>query len=104
MTWGLLRYTLITATIGEVDKRQSEGGLLYDLGNGQRDIPEVRKLINEVLLRDSLREGFWCNMISPMSQATCNAEAPPFAVRRSGSTAKVLLVMVDVTGSNTLQK
>ncbi|MFO7772678.1 MAG: hypothetical protein R6U93_05390 [Dehalococcoidia bacterium] len=37
-----------------MDKRQSEGGLLYDLGNGQRDIPEVRRLLIEILPCDSV--------------------------------------------------
>ncbi len=58
LTWGLLRYTLITATIGEADKGQTERGLLYDEGNGQWDIPEPGALINEILLWDSVREDF----------------------------------------------
>lgn len=58
MTRWLLPYTLITATIDEVDTGQTEGGVLYDLGNGRRDIPELRTLINEVLLRDSVGEDF----------------------------------------------
>lgn len=58
MTRWLPPYTLITAKIDEVDTGQTEEGVLYDLGNGRQDIPELSKLINEVLLRDSVREDF----------------------------------------------
>src|SRR3989344_4106314 len=33
----------------QVSKEQTENKLLYDLGNGQWDIPELRKLLEEVL-------------------------------------------------------
>ncbi len=41
-----------------VSPQETEGQLLYDLGNGQWDIPALRKLMSEVLPGDNQVEGF----------------------------------------------
>jgi PAS domain-containing protein len=42
----------------QVNKEQTEGRMIYDLGNGQWDIPELRKLLDEILPKDSHFEDF----------------------------------------------
>jgi two-component system, chemotaxis family, CheB/CheR fusion protein len=42
----------------EVKKAEIEGKQLYDLGNGQWDIPELRRLLEEIVPQNSLFEGF----------------------------------------------
>lgn len=42
----------------EVDPAQTEGRLVYDLGNGQWDIPRLRELLEEILPEHSTFDGF----------------------------------------------
>ncbi len=44
--------------IFDVSPQETEGQLLYDLGNGQWDIPELRKLLENVLPQNSKVEDF----------------------------------------------
>ncbi|CAN5885645.1 hypothetical protein BH24DEI2_BH24DEI2_12540 [soil metagenome] len=38
-----------------VAKAETEGKLVFDLGNGQWDIPELRRLLEEILSKDGLK-------------------------------------------------
>ncbi len=42
----------------KVTPRETVGQLLYDLGNGQWDIPKLRELIEHILLMDALLDGY----------------------------------------------
>jgi two-component system CheB/CheR fusion protein len=42
----------------EVTETEIEGKRLYDLGNGQWDIPELRRLLEEIIPQNSIFEGF----------------------------------------------
>jgi two-component system CheB/CheR fusion protein len=44
--------------IFEVSREETEGRLLYDLGNGQRDIAELRRLLGEILPRNNAFDDF----------------------------------------------
>ena len=41
-----------------VSPEETVGKLIYELGSGQWDIPELRRLLTEVVPRDSVVEGF----------------------------------------------
>jgi two-component system CheB/CheR fusion protein len=41
-----------------VDEAQTKGGMLYELGNGQWDIPELRRLMGEILPQQNEVQGF----------------------------------------------
>ncbi len=42
----------------QVDRRETEGEVIYDLGNGQWDIPALRKLLENILPQNSFFKGF----------------------------------------------
>jgi PAS domain S-box-containing protein len=42
----------------KVTPRETVGQLLYDLGNGQWDIPKLRELIEHILLMDAILDGY----------------------------------------------
>lgn len=42
----------------QADPQETEGHLLYDLGNRQWDIPELRRLLEEIIPRNTKVEGF----------------------------------------------
>lgn len=42
----------------EVEKKDTEGKIIYDLGNGQWDIPALRKLLEDILPKDTFFKGF----------------------------------------------
>lgn len=42
----------------QVESKDTEGKLVYDLGNGQWDIPALRKLLEDVLPKNTFFKGF----------------------------------------------
>lgn len=42
----------------QVEARDTEGKLVYDLGNGQWDIPALRKLLEDILPKNTFFKGF----------------------------------------------
>lgn len=42
----------------EVDRAETEGRLIYDLGNGQWDIPKLRELLEDILPSDATVDDF----------------------------------------------
>jgi PAS domain-containing protein len=42
----------------QVNKKDTEGQILYELGNGQWDIPDLRKLLEDILPDDTFFKGF----------------------------------------------
>lgn len=41
-----------------VEKKNTEGSVVYELGNGQWDIPELRKLLEDILPKNTFFNGF----------------------------------------------
>jgi len=42
----------------QVDKEETEGKIVYKLGNGQWDIPALRKLLEDILPKNTFFKGF----------------------------------------------
>ncbi|OGG48621.1 hypothetical protein A2678_02015 [Candidatus Kaiserbacteria bacterium RIFCSPHIGHO2_01_FULL_53_31] len=42
----------------QVERKDTEGKIVYDLGNGQWDIPALRKLLEDILPKNSFFKGF----------------------------------------------
>lgn len=42
----------------QVDRKETEGKLIYQLGNGQWDIPSLRKLLEDILPKNTFFKGF----------------------------------------------
>ena len=63
----------------QVSKDETEGHLVYDLGNGQWDIPALRKLLDEVLSRNQSVHDFEVEHIFPtLGRKTMLLNARPF--------------------------
>lgn len=78
-----------------VDKKQTEGSVIYELGNGQWDIPALRKLLGEILPKNSSFEDFQVEHDFPgvgRRRMMLNARR-----LEQGSLQKILLAMEDVT-------
>jgi PAS domain-containing protein len=45
-------------TCFQVIRQDTEGRMIYELGNGQWDIPELHRLLEEILPQDTVFEGF----------------------------------------------
>ena len=76
---------------------ETEGRLLYDLGNGQWDIPRLRELLEEVLPRDSHFNDFEVDhAFEGIGRRTMLLNARRL-YRRGGRTELILLAIEDVT-------
>lgn len=42
----------------QVEEKDTEGKIIYELGNGQWDIPALRKLLEDILPKDTMFKGF----------------------------------------------
>ncbi len=49
----------------KVDKKNTENNLVYELGNGQWDIPALRKLLEDILPKDTFFRGFEVSHVFP---------------------------------------
>ncbi|MFH1171636.1 MAG: PAS domain-containing protein, partial [bacterium] len=49
----------------QVDQKETEDASIYELGNGQWDIPALRKLLEEILERNTFFKGFEVSHIFP---------------------------------------
>jgi two-component system, chemotaxis family, CheB/CheR fusion protein len=54
-------------TLYEYKKEETEGRLIFELGNKQWDIPELRKLLEDILPRDTFFENFRVEMDLPQA-------------------------------------
>jgi two-component sensor histidine kinase/PAS domain-containing protein len=80
----------------EVPAEEAQGRRVYELGNGQWDIPELRRLLEEVLSGDKLVEGFRVeHAFKEIGQRTMLLNAN--RMRRGGAPDRILLAITDVT-------
>ena len=81
----------------QVNPEETENRLLYELGNGQWDILPLRKLLEEILPRDSVIEGYAVKHTFPrigFREIKLNARR---LRDEKGATQRILLAMEDVT-------
>jgi two-component system CheB/CheR fusion protein len=81
----------------EVHPKETEGRRIYDLGNGQWDIPELRKLLEKIIPKDSAFEGFEVEHEFPKvgrKKMLLNARRMK---RREGRPGSILLAIEDIT-------
>lgn len=80
-----------------VTKKSTEGKFIYDLGNHQWDIPQLRRMLTEVLLKDRVFEGFRIEHSFPGIGARVmllNARRVFDGIR---ATRSILLTLEDIT-------
>ena len=81
-----------------VSKEETENRLVYDLGNGQWDIPGLRKLLDEVLSRNRSVDDFEVEHTFPtLGRKTMLLNARPFPPE-SKHPELILLAVEDVSG------
>jgi signal transduction histidine kinase/ActR/RegA family two-component response regulator len=81
----------------QVSKEETENRLVYDLGNGQWDIPALRKLLDEVLSRNQSVHDFEVEHSFPtLGQKTMLLNARPFPPD-SNHPELILLAVYDVS-------
>jgi two-component system, chemotaxis family, CheB/CheR fusion protein len=84
----------------KVKPEGTEGRKLYDLGNGQWNIPELRKLLEEILPQNSHLEDYSVKHDFPgLGQRTILLNARRLTAEGKG-TDKILLALDDVTGQS----
>ncbi len=72
--------------------------MIYDLGNGQWDIPELRKLLGEILLKNSHFKDFRVEHDFPgIGKRRMVLNARRLELEDQG-TQRILLAMEDITG------
>jgi two-component system, chemotaxis family, CheB/CheR fusion protein len=81
----------------QVEAAETEGQLIYELGNGQWDIAALRTLLQEILPRESMVENFEVRHTFPtIGERTMLLNARH--VEQPAATSLVLLAIEDVTG------
>ena len=82
----------------------TEGHFLYQLGQGEWDIPELRKLLEEILPRDSVFENFEVTKNFPeLGLRTMSLNARKLW-REESSTGLILLAIEDITGRRPIKE
>jgi len=82
----------------EVAPAETEGRLIYDLGNGQWDIPKLRTLLEEILPKESVFDGYEVtHAFESLGSRTMvlNARRLDSA---DGTPERILLAIEDITG------
>ncbi len=83
--------------IFRVNPNMTEGNFLYELGNGEWDIPELRRLLEDILLRESAFENFEVIKEFPsLGQRTMLLNARKLR-REENPTGLILLEIEDIT-------
>jgi PAS domain-containing protein len=91
----------------QVKKVDTEGKLIYKLGNGQWDIPNLRKLLEEILPKETFFKGFEVKHIFPcIGEKTIILNAQHI-YSKNPKTAEIfpsliMLAMDDITGLITM--
>jgi PAS domain S-box-containing protein len=80
-----------------VKPEETEGQLLYDLGNGQWDIPGLRELLEEIIPRNSSFEGFEMEHDFPNIGRRIMVLNARRMFREANNTQLILLAIEDVT-------
>ncbi len=82
----------------KVDREETEGGLIYDLGSGQWDIPELRRLLENILPENSTFEGYVVEHDFPAVGRRKLALNGRRLQMDEQAESKILLAMQDITG------
>ena len=77
----------------QVERAETEGRMVYDLGNSQWDIPELRRLLSEILPNNSFFEGFEVEHEFP----TIGHRVMLLNARRIDHLQLILLAIEDIT-------
>jgi chemotaxis protein methyltransferase CheR len=87
-----------------VDRQNTQGRLLYDLGEGQWDIAELRILLEKVLPERGVVEGYEVNREFPgIGRRTMRLSART-VLSQENSDATILLTMADVTETRAMEQ
>lgn len=86
----------------QVDPKETESQIVYDLGNGQWDIPALRKLLDDILPKNTFFKGFEVAHDFPIiGRKVMILNARQIHFKESGATelfpSIILLAMEDVT-------
>jgi hypothetical protein len=86
----------------QVEPSDTENKIVYELGNGQWDIPKLRKLIEDILPKNSFFKGFEVSHDFPsIGQKTMILNARQIHIKKESTTqvlpAIILLAIEDVT-------
>ena len=82
----------------KVEPRETEGRLIFDLGDGQWNIPRLRELLEDILPKDSTFEGFEVDHDFPnVGHRKIILNARQLFVEGEAVSRRVLLAMGDVT-------
>lgn len=77
----------------QVSKKQTENHLIYDLGNGQWDIPELRKLLENILPKKKVFNDYEVKHVFP----DIGPKIMLLNARRLDTTSQILLAIEDIT-------
>jgi two-component sensor histidine kinase len=88
----------------QVDRQHTQGKLLYDLGEGQWDIAELRTLLEKVLSEHGVVEGYEVDLEFPgIGRRTMRLSARE-ALYQGNSQSSILLSMADVTETRAMEQ
>ncbi|HXO20029.1 MAG TPA: chemotaxis protein CheB [Thermoanaerobaculia bacterium] len=88
----------------QVAREETEGRLFFDLGDGQWDSPELRRLLGEVLAHDQPFDDFEiCGDFADLGVRTLALNARPLA-REHGAGPEILVAIEDVTARKHLEE
>lgn len=82
-----------------VTKADTEGQPIFHLGNGQWDIPQLRKLLRDVLQKDKVFEGFRIEHDFPVIGQRVMLLNARRVFAEAGAAQRLLLAMEDITGN-----
>ncbi len=81
----------------QVSKEQTEGNFLYELGNGQWDIPKLRTLLTEILPKNTKLENFEIEHTFPSIGHKVLLLNARKLIQDAGKTGLILLAIEDIT-------
>lgn len=88
----------------KVNREQTEGHFLYELGNGQWDIPKLRTLLTEILPRSTSFKNFEIEHTFPTIGHKVLLLNAHKLIQDAGKTELVLLAIEDITDSVVARK
>jgi two-component system CheB/CheR fusion protein len=86
--------------IFSADPKRTEGQLVYDIGDGEWDVPKLRKLLEDIIPQKSVFRDFYVSATLPnIGVRTFRLDARQLE-RETGLPGLILLIMADVTDEN----
>ena len=87
-----------------VNRQNTQGRLLYDLGEGQWDIAELRLLLEKILPEQGVVEGYEVDREFPGIGRRAMRLSARKVLSQGNSHATILLTMADVTDARTMEQ